>query len=108
MPSLPDSTPPSPPSPLDLDAYSEATRRALYDIAVSVFFTGPQDPDLHQPPQTPEDAGLVVFWIFDRWFCVFQPWLAPEEGFLPPWARWIVSRITASPEALYGVTFHEC
>jgi hypothetical protein len=106
MPGSDHPIPPSPP-PLDLDSYSEATRRALYDITVAVFFTGPQDPELHQPPQTPEEAGLVVFWIFDRWFAVFQPWLDPEEGYLPPWARWMVSRIIASPEAPFGVTFHE-
>jgi hypothetical protein len=106
MPGSANPIPPFPPT-LDLDAYSEATRRALYDIAVAVFFTGPQEPELQQPPRTPEDAGLVVFWIFDRWFCVFRAWLDPDEAFLPPWARWDVSRITACLEAPYGVGFHE-
>jgi hypothetical protein len=106
MPGSDHPIPPFPP-PLDLDAYSEVTRRTLYDIAAAVFFAGPRDPELHEPPQTPDDAGLVVFWIFDRWFCVFQPWLDADEGFLPPWARWSVSRITAEPEAPFGVAFHE-
>jgi hypothetical protein len=106
MPGSDDPIPPFPPPPLDLDAYSEATRRALYELTVAVHFAT-HDPELHEPPQTPEDAGLVVFWAFDRWFAVWQPWPDPEEAFLPPSARWMVSRITAEPEAPYGVTFHE-
>jgi hypothetical protein len=101
MPSLDDPIPPFP-SPLDLDAYSEMTRRALYDLTVLVYF---MEPDA--PPYTPEDVGLVVLWACDRWFAVWQPVPDPEDGLLPPWARWMLLRITADPEAPFGVLFHE-
>jgi hypothetical protein len=35
--------PPSLPPGLDLEIYSEATRRALYDIVVAVHFTAPAE-----------------------------------------------------------------
>ena len=63
MPELPDST------PLDLTRYSEATRRSLYDQIVEIQFT-PEDPesakhpeDVWNPKQTPDEAGLTVFFL---------------------------------------------
>jgi hypothetical protein len=95
--------PPFPPR-FDLDAYSEATRRALYDLTVAVYFTDEEDP----LPYSPEVAGLVVFWAFDRWYAVWQPTPDPEDGVLPPWARWMVLRIASHPETPCGVIYHEC
>jgi len=102
MPGSDHPIPPFPP-PLDLDAYSEATRRALYNLTVSVYFLGPD-----APPYTADEAGLVVFWAFDRWYTAWQPIPDPEEGFLPPALRWTVLRITTEPEAPLGVMFHDC
>jgi hypothetical protein len=103
MPGSDHPIPPFPP-PLDLDAYSETKRRALYDLTVAIYFASAEDP----LPYSPEDAGLVVFWAFDRWYAVWQPVPDPEEGFLPPAFRWTVLRITTEPEAPLGVMFHDC
>ena len=69
---------------LDLETYSEAARRALYDIVVAVHFTAPADPaagDCH-PEYTPDQAGLVVDFIRSRWLA---GWCRLEEtsGDLP-------------------------
>jgi len=66
MHGLPHSTkPPSLPSDLDLEVYTEATRRALYDIAVAVHFTASAEiarGDWY-PDYSPDQAGLAVhFW----------------------------------------------
>jgi hypothetical protein len=106
MPGSDHPIPPFPP-PLDLDAYSEATRRALYELTVAVHFTE-RDPDLDAPPCTAEEAGLVVLWAFSRWFAIWEPVPDPQEGFLPPDARWVVLRITSEPTMPYGVAYHEC
>ncbi|HVT14836.1 MAG TPA: hypothetical protein VHQ90_01480 [Thermoanaerobaculia bacterium] len=47
------------PPGLDLEAFTEATRRALYDIVVAVHFTAPvwPDPDDFCPDYTPDQAG---------------------------------------------------
>ena len=39
MPSLPQSTPPTPPPAIDLSEITERTRRALYDAVVAVHFS---------------------------------------------------------------------
>jgi hypothetical protein len=108
MPSLPDSTPPSPPSPLDLDSYSEATRRALYDAAVAIHFRDPDeahDPDDFVPDYSPDDAGLVVFHALGRWWA---SWLMLEElATLPESRRREVLRIVENREAPYGLAFLE-
>jgi hypothetical protein len=56
------SKPPSLPADLDLEIYTEATRRALYDIVVAVHFTAP--PKVARgdwfPAYTPDQAGLEV------------------------------------------------
>ena len=57
MPDRPKSTPP------DLSRMIEATRRAVYDAVVAVHFTDPE----HPAPYTPDDAGLLVFYVFGRW-----------------------------------------
>ena len=105
-------TPPGPPSPptrppLDLDAYSEATRRALYDIVVAVHFSPPELPECgYTPRYTAEEAGLLVCWMLGRWICAWQPLEELGAPYLPPACRWTVLRITEAPRAPFGVDFH--
>ena len=100
--------PSSLPPGLDLETYSEATRRALYDIVVAVHFTAPAEPapgDCH-PAYTPGQAGLVVDFIRSRWLA---GWCRLEEtsGDLPESRRQALVRIQADPGAPLGVAFYE-
>ena len=79
MRSCPDAiNPPSLPADLDLEVYTEATRRVLYDLVVAVHFTAPaavKRGDWY-PDYSPDEAGLVV---------AFRPWalagpLDPARG----------------------------
>ena len=83
------------PTPLDLNRYTEATRRELYDRLVRIQFT-PQD-----PPQDPEDApvldtddaGLTVFYLFGRWFAYWRGEALPGP---PTWRLTEMVRIQAA------------
>jgi hypothetical protein len=104
MPDLPDST------PLDLTRYSEATRRALYDQIVEIQFAA-EDPetatdpeDAWKPKQTPDEAGLTVFFLFGRWFAFWRD--VPEPG-LPEWRLTEMVRIQAAPLAPDGIMLFE-
>jgi hypothetical protein len=109
MHGLPHSTkPPSLPSDLDLEVYTEATRRALYDIVVAVHFTAPAEiarGDWY-PDYTPDQAGLAVHFWRGRWLAW---WTRLEEAAsdLPESRREALVRIQAHPGAPYGVAFHE-
>jgi hypothetical protein len=111
MPGSEHPTPPIlPPPDLDLDAYSEVTRRRLYDLVTLVFFPLPgqrQDPDEFIPPYSPDEAGLVVFYAFGAWFAIWQPLEELGQPYLAPDLYWVRLRITAEPEAPHGVRFHE-
>ena len=107
------STSPSPsPTPrlpdLDLEVYSEATRRALYDLVVAVHFQPPAEPSPADcyPDYSPDQAGLTVFFAFHRWLA---SWSRLEEAGsdLPPSRRHALVRIQAAPEAPHGVMFYE-
>jgi hypothetical protein len=100
--------PPSLPPDLDLEVYTEATRRALYDIVVAVHFTAPAEiarGDWY-PDYSPDEAGLVVHFWRGRWLAW---WSRLEEAVseLPEARRQAFVRIQAAPEAPYGVAFHE-
>ena len=100
--------PPSYPPGLDLETYSEATRRALYDIVVAVHFTEPAEVaagDCH-PDYTPDQAGLVVDFSRGRWLA---GWCRLEEtdSDLPESRRQALVRIQAHPGAPFGVAFYE-
>jgi hypothetical protein len=76
------SNPPSHPPGLDLETYSEATRRALYDIVVAVHFTAPAAPAVVArgdwfPDYSPDEAGLVVHFCRGRWLAW---WTRLEEA----------------------------
>ncbi len=77
-------------SRLNLDRYSEALRRWLYDRVVQIQF-GPSDSAL-----TADEAALQVFCVLGRWFAIWtdleQPPAVPER------LRLQVVRIEMSPE----------
>jgi hypothetical protein len=99
--------PPIPPG-LDLEVYSEATRRALYDVVVAVHFRPSADssPADWVPDYSPDQAGLTVFFLHGRWLA---SWSRLEEAAsdLPPSRRHALVRIQAAPEAPNGVMFYE-
>jgi hypothetical protein len=102
MPDLPEVYP----TPLDLTRYTEAARRELYDRLIRIQFGTPAaDPE--EPPiiYTPDEVGLMVFYVFGRWFGV---WKAPEESDHLPAARRIeVVRIQVDPAAPDGIMLYE-
>jgi hypothetical protein len=102
------SNPPSLPADLDLEIYTEATRRALYDIVVAVHFTAPPEVDRGDwfPAYTPDQAGLVVYFTSGRWLACWTR-LEEAESDLPLARRISLVRIQAAPEAPYGLSFHE-
>jgi hypothetical protein len=111
-PTSPPSPPPRRPPPLDLETYSEATRRALYDLVVAVHFTPPPDrtagddsPDWY-PDYTPDQADLAIHFWNARWLA---SWTRLEElaSDLPADRRRALVRIQAAPEARHGVAFYE-
>ncbi|HEV3459405.1 MAG TPA: hypothetical protein VHG32_22885 [Thermoanaerobaculia bacterium] len=102
------SKPPSLPVDLDLEVYTEATRRALYDIVVAVHFTAPPEVTRGDwfPGYTPDQAGLAVHFTAGRWLACWTR-LEEAESDLPVARRISLVRIQATPEAPYGVSFHE-
>jgi hypothetical protein len=100
--------PPSLPPGLDLEVYTEATRRALYDIVVAVHFAAPAQVARGDwyPDYSPDEAGLVVHFSRGRWLAL---WTRLEEAAsdLPESRRQAFVRIQAAPEAPFGVAFHE-
>ncbi len=100
----------APAAGIDLTHYTEATRRRLYDLVVAVHFPPPGEshgPYDVVPDYSPEEAGLAVFWMFNRWLAVWVPLEDLGEPALPPEGRFTVLRIVADPRVLHGVAFHE-
>jgi hypothetical protein len=94
--------------PLDLEHYTEATRRGLYDLVVAVHFTPPDEilaGDWY-PDYTPDQAGLSVDFIRGRWLA---GWSRLEEAGsdLPIDRRHALLRIQADSTVPNGVAFHE-
>jgi hypothetical protein len=100
--------PPSPAPGLDLETYTEATRRALYDIVVAVHFTAPAEvaPGDSYPDYSPDQAGLVVHLLNARWLAGWSRLEEAASG-LPECRRQALVRIQAAPEAPFGVAFYE-
>ncbi|HEY0557446.1 MAG TPA: hypothetical protein VGG20_24535 [Thermoanaerobaculia bacterium] len=106
MPELPEvyRTPP------DLTRYTEAARRDLYDRLVAIQFTSPdpatvEDPeDAWTPTQTPDEAELMIFYLFGRWFAV---WRELPEPSLPDWRLTELVRIEADPTTPDGIMLYE-
>jgi hypothetical protein len=100
--------PPSYPAGLDSETYSEATRRALYDIVVAVHFTAPADvaPGDCYPDYAPDQIGLVVDSSGGRWLAVWSR-LEESGSDLPESRRQAPVRIQAIPGAPFGAAFDE-
>jgi hypothetical protein len=102
------SKPSGPPPAPDLNIYTEATRRVLYDAVVAVHFTAPAEiaPGDWFPDYTPDQAGLVVEFERGRWLA---SWCRLEEADsdLPESRRQALVRIQAAPGAPFGVAFYE-
>jgi hypothetical protein len=78
------------PSRLDLDRYSEALRRWLYDRVVQIQFS-PPDSTL-----TPDEAALQILCILGRWFAIWTDLDQPPA--VPVRLRFQVVRIGVSRE----------
>jgi hypothetical protein len=108
---------PTLPSALDLEVFTEATRRQLYDIVVAVHFSVTPaeraayeaDPENHWnhwiPTFTPDQSGLVVGRFAGRWFALWTILDAPAD--LPECRRLALVTITEDPSSRHGVAFHE-
>lgn len=103
---------------LDTAPYSERLRRALYDAVVRTLFTpSPRKDQLlaelkGEPPEdvptySPEEAGLVVFWAWGRWFAVWYDLDSKDETHLPLSRKWQVVRIQADPSKPDAIQLHE-
>jgi len=88
------------PTPLDLNRFSEALRRWLYDRVVQIQFN-PQD---STATYTPDDAGLQVVRLGGRWFAV---WTDPEQPpALPTRLHLQLVRIETSHEHPWDIELH--
>jgi hypothetical protein len=89
--------------PLDLDRYSESTRRQLYDLLRTNHFTCREvNPRDSEPlPYSAEEADLSVMYVYGRWLAI---WTSQEaEG-----ERVEIFRIKPTTENALGVMLHEC
>lgn len=57
--------------PLNLSYYTETLRREVYDRVVSMVWTK-EAPDDYVPSVSPDQAGLMVFYAFGRWFATWS------------------------------------
>jgi hypothetical protein len=78
---------------LDLGVYTEATRRALYELVAAEFF-GHTEPAVEKSvaePYTPDQAGLEVVYLWGRWFAVW--WKLELPATLPEAERREIRRL---------------
>jgi hypothetical protein len=103
MPELPEVYP-----PLDLTRYTEATRRDVYARVVAIQFTEIEtadDPENTYPVYDPDDSGLVVFYVFGRWFATWVDLDAEPDD---PEDRWReLVRIESAPNSPEGIILYE-
>jgi hypothetical protein len=87
-------------TPVDLDRFSEALRRWLYDRVVQIQF-GLQD---SATAYTPDEAGLQVVRLGGRWFAL---WSDPNQApTLPTSLRLQIVRIETSREHPWDIELH--
>ncbi len=99
-------------STLDFRVENEATRQALYRLAIAHFWlpdqTGPSwsDDEEPRPRYTPQDAELRIVFFAERWFAMFKP--LDERGAPSVIDRLPLFRATFDPTFPYGVNFFAC
>jgi hypothetical protein len=79
-------------APLDLDQFSEALRRRLYDRVVQIHFNSSDA----AVPYGPDEAGLQVLCLGGRWFAVWKDLEEPPGA--PERLRLQIVGIRASPD----------
>ncbi len=92
---------PDTPEPVlsDLTAFSEATRKQLYEQVAETQF------NLAEADQTPDQAGLQVIWFAGRWFAT---WLdLGEPATLPLRQRFRILRIGVRQDQPSGIELYE-
>ena len=94
MSDVPEST------PVDLDRFSEALRRWLYDRVVQIQFSLQDSAAAY----TPDEAGLQVVCLGGQWFAL---WADPNQPpTLPTHLRLQIVRIAASREYPWDIELH--
>jgi hypothetical protein len=73
---------------LDLNRFTEETRRTLYQLAVAAYWLPGGEADEYEVPTfSPEEAGLSIEYFHRRWFVTWtdldQPESAPVEDRQP-------------------------
>ena len=92
-----------------LRRYTEATRRALYDATVAVHFppAGLADAEECAPSYSPDDAGLTILYVGDRWLALWEMVEERDNPELPPDRKRELLRIAADPSLPFGIAFSE-
>jgi len=98
MPEHPQST------PLNLSRYTETLRREVYDRVVSLVWTS-TGPDDHVPSFTPDQAGLMVFYLYGRWFATWSDLETVGPGTVERKTELV--RVQESADTRYGIILAE-
>jgi len=91
-------------TPLTLRIYSEAVRRQVYDRVVALVWTK-EGPDDHVPSFSPDQAGLMIFHLFGKWFAVWSDLEAVGPGSVERKTELV--RVQESADTRYGIILAE-
>jgi hypothetical protein len=112
----PSSSPPPEPPRLDLSRYSEATRRAVWDVLAAQHFGASAEEaraaaaaDDWVETHSAEEAGLVVHYWLGRWIAAWRMLDEPEDGpdALPERLRYDVVSLHEDPGQPGGLGLSE-
>jgi len=90
--------------PFDLTRYTETLRRELYERVVALVWTK-EAPDDHVPSFTPDEAGLMIFYLYGRWFAVWADLEANGPGSVERKTELV--RVQQSADTRYGIILAE-
>jgi len=102
------------PQKLDLSTYTEATRRAVYDAVVAIYFSpSPEeiaaseaDPENHFViTYSPDAAGLKIYHELGRWLVTWLRLEMPAD--LPEELRRELLTVEEVPGAPFGIMLYE-
>ncbi|HEX2611752.1 MAG TPA: hypothetical protein VHK68_12135 [Gemmatimonadales bacterium] len=91
-------------TPPNLSRYTESLRREVYDRVVSLVWTS-TGPDDHVPSFTPDQAGLMVFYAFGRWFATWSDLETVGPGSVERKTELV--RVQESTDTRYGIILAE-